>query len=159
MIEKLIAGIFSNMNVVLLVLGVIIGLITGRKGNRSEHLFRWVILLGAGLTGLYTAVMHVFFPAMTAAGIGWQTSPFQYEVGMANLGFGLLCVLAFRASFSFRLAAVIGLTCWLWGDAVGHIHQMIIAHNYSPGNAGVWFWTDVIVPPTLMILLALTRRR
>jgi TM2 domain-containing membrane protein YozV len=86
-------------------------------------------MLGVGVTGIYMGIMHIFFGPMTAANIGWQSSPFQYEVGVANLGFGLLCILAFRASQSFRLAAVTGITCWLWGDAVGHIHQMILAQN------------------------------
>ena len=32
------------------------------------------------------------------------------------------------------------------GAAVGHVHQMITAHNYAPGNAGVMFWSDILLP-------------
>ena len=51
-----------------------------------------------------------------------------------------------RESQSFRLAAAIAGIVWYWGDAVGHVRQMVVANNYAPGNAGPWFWTDVIVP-------------
>jgi hypothetical protein len=43
-----------------------------------------VLLLPIGITGLWAGVSHVFFPATAAAHIGWQVSPFQFEVGMAD---------------------------------------------------------------------------
>ncbi len=157
MIERIIAGFFKNFNLIMLAAGILAGLLTGRAGRRAEQLFRWVILLGAGVGSLYAAGMHIFFGPQTAANIGWGTSPFQYEVGVANLGFGLLCVLAFRASHAFRVAAVTGLACWLWGAALVHLREMAVAHNFAPGNAGVWFWTDVLLPLLLMVLLRLAR--
>ncbi len=153
--DQIIAGFFKNFNLILLAAGIVVGLWTGRPGRRAEQLFRWVILLGAGMVSLYAAGMHIFFGPLAASNIGWETSPFQYEVGVANLGFGLLCVLSFRAGYAFRLAAVMGLTCWLWGNAMGHIRQMIVAGNFAPGNAGPWFWTDVLGPLLLIVLLRL----
>jgi hypothetical protein len=112
-------------------------------------------LVAIGLPGIYTFVMHVFFPAVSAANIGWAMSPFQYEVGIADLTVGVLGVAAFWGNFSFRLAAVVAATLWLGGDAVGHVHQMIAAHNFAPGNAGSWFWTDVLVPLLLVVCTAI----
>jgi hypothetical protein len=80
-------------------------------------------------------------------------SPFQYEVGIADLTVGVLGILAFWGNFSFRLAAAIAGIVWYWGDAVGHVRQMIVADNFAPGNAGSWFWTDVLVPLLLVICL------
>jgi hypothetical protein len=105
------------------------------------------------VVGVYVFLMHAFLPSISAEQIGWQTSPFQYEVAVANLGFGMLCILAFSASYGFRLASVIGISVWLWGDAIGHIRQMIVAKNFSPGNAGPWFWSDVLVPLLLIWLI------
>jgi hypothetical protein len=31
---------------------------------------------------------------------------------------------------------------------------MIVAHNYASGNAGPWFWTDVLVPLLLVVCAA-----
>ena len=121
-------------------------------------LFRWLALFSLGITGLYAFVMHAFFPDFTASVSGWSNSPFQFEVAVANLGFGLLGVLAFSASYGFRVATVIGNLCWLWGDAVEHIYQMIINHNYAIGNAGSWFWTDILVPLILLICIIKMRK-
>lgn len=125
--------------------------------HESEIVYRWVALFGLGFSGIYTFVMHVFYPEFTAQVIGWQTSPFQFEVGMSDLAIGILGILSFRASFGFRLATVIGGLLWLWGDAFGHVLQMISHHNYTLGNAGSWFWMDVIIP--LILLMCILRMK
>jgi hypothetical protein len=126
-------------------------------GNLAEQIFRWVALFGAGIVGIYCFLGHVFAPAQTAAAIGWETSPFQYEVGMANLAVGVLGILAFRKDFSFRLAATIAAVCWLGGDAIGHVREIVVAHNYAPGNAGPWLWSDILIPLMMALTLPLTR--
>lgn len=90
---------------------------------------------------------------MVASFSGWKNSPFQYEVGYASLGFAVVGVVAFRQNVSFRAAAVIGPSLFLWGAAGGHLYQMITAHNYAPGNAAVIFWTDIILPIIAFVLL------
>ena len=52
---------------------------------------------------------------------------------------GVLGLVAFWSDFGFRLVAVIAASIWYGGDAIGHVRQMIVAHNFAPGNAGVWF--------------------
>jgi hypothetical protein len=90
--------------------------------------------------------MHVFFGAMTASFIGWADSPFQAEVGWASLGFAAVGMLAYRRGFDMRLAAILGPALFLWGAAIGHVHEMIAARNFAPGNAGAIFWTDTFGP-------------
>jgi hypothetical protein len=124
-------------------------------GSFAYQLLIWLLLLAVGVQGIYTFVGHVFFPAYSAEHIGWEDSPFQYEVGIADLTVGVLGVLAFWGNFSFRLAAAIAGIVWYWGDAIGHVRQMVVAQNYAPGNAGPWFWTDVIVPLLLVVCLIL----
>jgi hypothetical protein len=101
---------------------------------------------------------HVFFPETAARHIGWETSPFQTEVGMANLGFSALGFLAFRGGLGARAAAVVGSSCFLLGAAAGHIYQMAAAHNFEPGNAGVIFYTDLGLPAIGFVLLWLQYR-
>ena len=83
---------------------------------------------------------------MAARFIGWADSPFQAEVGFASLGFALVGFLAFRGGREVRLAAVLGPAAFLWGAAGGHIYQMVTQHNFAPGNAGIIFWTDILIP-------------
>ena len=88
--------------------------------------------------------------------IGWANSPFQTEVGFASLGFSIVGFLAFRGDRGLRKAAVIGPSIFLLGAAGGHIYQMITAHNFAPGNAGVIFWTDIFLPVIGFVLLWLS---
>ncbi len=150
MISKTIAYLFSHFGLVMFFLAIMATFISGAisKSHKpsTEIFFRWLVLLPVGITGIFAFIMHAFFPDFTAGTIGWQNSPFQYEVAMANLGFGLMGVLSFKASYGFRLATVVGNTCWLWGDAIGHIYQMIAFHDFASGNAGSWFWIDLLAP-------------
>jgi hypothetical protein len=48
---------------------------------------------------------------------------------------------------------------FLLGDAIGHIHQLLKAGNFSPGNGGVPFYTGVICPLLAIVLLLFEKRR
>ena len=93
---------------------------------------------------------------MAAGFIGWAQSPFQAEVGFASLGIGIAGLLAFRAGLPFRVAAYIPPAVFSLGAAGGHVYQMIVAHNYSPGNVGLVLPTDIILPAVGFVLLWLS---
>lgn len=163
--EDAIRLFLGNFSLAMLIAAIALAVVTSavKRGTPSgafgEQLFRWTALLAVGFTGIFTFVGHVFYAESTAAHIGWQTSPFQYEVGIADLLVGVLGVLAFRGNFGFRLATTLATTIWQWGDGVGHVRQMIVAHNYAPGNAGSWFWGDVLIPVVMIVSLILACRR
>lgn len=94
---------------------------------------------------------------MAASFIGCQTSPFQKEVGFASLGFALVGFMAFRRLFDVRLAAVAGVSMFLWGAAGGHIYQIVVHHNFSPGNASITLWADCFLPVIGFALLRFSR--
>lgn len=148
---------FSNFELTMFIVAVIfiiIHLLINRKRlSTAEIIYRWTAFFALGLTGFFTFVMHAIYPDMTAANIGWQPSPFQYEVAIADLGFGLLAFLSVKASYGFRLATVIGIACWLWGNAIGHIHQMIQNNGFTSGNAASWFWMDILLPIIIIICI------
>jgi hypothetical protein len=123
-----------------------------------EALFSYFLLFSIGLANLYNFVLHVFFGKMTAGFIGWADSPFQREVGFASLGFAVVGLLAFKGSFDLRLAAILGPACFLWGAAGVHVYEMISAHNFAPGNAGIIFYSDILVPIVGFMFLWLQRR-
>jgi hypothetical protein len=123
-----------------------------------EDLFAWFLLSSIGVSFLYNFVLHVVFSDTAAKHIGWEPSPFQTEVGMASLGFAAVGFLAFRGGFGLRAAAVVGPACFLLGAAAGHVHQMVVAHNFEPGNAGVILYTDIGVPVIGFVLLWLQHR-
>jgi hypothetical protein len=66
------------------------------RSSRAETVriyLLYFLFIYVGLMGLLTAYAHVFRPAETSASIGWMTSPYEYEVGMADLAIGVLGVL------------------------------------------------------------------
>ncbi len=125
----------------------------------ADTLLAYFCLFVVGFCHLYNFVMHVFFSKMAASFIGWQTSPFQKEVGFASLGFALVGFIAFRRSFDVRLAAVAGVSMFLWGAAGGHIYQIVVHHNFSPGNASITLWSDCFLPVIGFALLRFSRNQ
>lgn len=161
----LIQFVLANFTLTFLVLGFVasgIALMRAPKPLTApvvvEALFSWFLLFSIGVGFLYNFVMHTFFGEMAARFIGWADSPFQLEVGFASLGFAVVGFLAFRRSFDLRLAAVVGPAMFLLGAAGGHIYQMVSAGNFAPGNAGMIFYTDIIVPALGFLFLWLQCR-
>jgi hypothetical protein len=60
------------------------------KGLARERFLKWILLLPTSAGTLWAAVSHLAFPALAAHYIDWQPSPFQFEVGTADLAFGIL---------------------------------------------------------------------
>jgi hypothetical protein len=123
-----------------------------------EALFSYFLLFSIGFSLLYNFVLHTFFGEMAAGFIGWQNSPFQAEVGFASLGFAVVGFLAFRRSFDLRLAAIVGPALFFFLAGVAHVRQIVIAHNYAPGNAGIFLYMDFLVPIIGCLLLVLQYR-
>jgi hypothetical protein len=159
MIGEAIAFVLRDFPAVMLVLALILGPLLRGPETLAASMLSWILLLPIGFTGIWAAIYHLFFPDIAAADIGWQTSPFQFEVGMADLAIGVTACLAFRRTHAFKAAAVIAASISLLGDAVGHIHQMLAAGNFAPGNAGVPFFTDVVCPVLALCLLFATRQQ
>lgn len=158
MINNAIAWFFENTSLIALVAALVLGCIgyarrtKAKRGQLWEPLEFWTLFLFVGLVGVYTFALHCFWPDLAAEGIGWKNSPFQWEVGIANAVVGVLGLLSLKASRQFRSAVVVAVAIWLWGDAVGHVYQMVTAGNFAPGNAGPWFWTDVIGPAVIILI-------
>ena len=155
--------ILSNFTLTMLVLGLIASAIAIARAPRPtrevvvEKLFAYFLLFSIFLSLTYNFVMHVFFGDMAARFIGWAQSPFQAEVGFASLGFAVVGLLAFFGNRGLRIAASVGPAMFLWGAAAGHIYQMVTAHNFEPGNAGIIFWTDIFLPVIGFVFLWLQR--
>jgi hypothetical protein len=138
-----IGSVLGKLGPILFGLALLLGLVSAGPAGRATGLLSWILLLPMGLGSLYAGAMHIGFPEIAARFIGWEPSPFQFEVGVANVAVGATSLLAFRASRSFRRPAVVTGAVWLFGDAVGHVEQILNAANFAPGNAGPysgWMW-------------------
>ena len=111
-----------------------------------------------GVMGVFTAYAHVFRPMQTSASIGWTTSPYEYEVGMADLTVGVLGILCLWFRGNFWLATAIANAVWLLGDAIGHLREVTLHNNHAANNSGIFLYAEIITP-LLILFLALYNHR
>ncbi|MFO1109240.1 MAG: DUF6790 family protein [Bradyrhizobium sp.] len=162
MIKAFIVFVLSNYSLTFLVIGLIFAFVAIFQATKPltqaivvEKLLAWHVFWAIGVCYLYNFVMHGFFGKMSAAFIGWADSPFQFEVATASLGFAVVGFMAAFRSFDLRLAAIVGPGLFTLGAAAGHVYQMVTEHNFAPGNAGVIFYMDIVIPLFGLLLLCL----
>jgi hypothetical protein len=158
MMADAIAFVLRNLPVFLFIAALALAAARTSGAPIADRLLAWILLLPIGVTGLWAAVFHLVFSQMAAADIGWEVSPFQFEVGVADLAIGATACLSFWRSLDFKAAAVMASSIFLIGDAIGHVKQMIVAGNFAPGNAGVPFFSDIAFPLLAIVLLMIVRR-
>ncbi|KZB88286.1 DUF6790 family protein [Amycolatopsis regifaucium] len=136
--------------------------IHARRATSSEERLeiwqRWWAIGAFGCGSLWMTIAFLAFPDVMATAIGFDRTPFMFEIAFANLG---LAVMGFRAaSASARERVTIGLGggMFLWGAAIGHVHQWIAGGDHAPGNTGGVLVDDILIP-AVMIILALRSRR
>jgi hypothetical protein len=127
------------------------------KGKIVEVILLYILVFFVGVGGILGAIAHTWWARETAIRIGWQPgSPFQFEMGMANLAFGVLGILCIWKRGEFWTATGIGVSVLLVGCVYGHVRDMIVHQNYAPYNAGVGiFFFDGVIPLIILILLVL----
>lgn len=127
--------------------------------HRVEVFLGYLLLFSMGIMSLLAAYAHVFMGPETAKMIGWESgSPFQFEMGMANLSYGVLGVLAFWIRGRFWDASIIGWSILLLGCFVGHVMNYYAYHNMALYNIGpaIWFY-DLFLPLMMLAMLCYLR--
>jgi hypothetical protein len=152
-VQAAIVFLLSEFSLTFLVLGLLFSAVAIARAPKPvgralvvEKLLSWHVFFVIGVLYFYNFVCHVFFGEMSARFIGWADSPFQFEVGTASLGFSVIGFLAAFRSFDLRLAAILSSGIFMLGAAVGHAYQMVTTHNFAPGNAGLFFYLDILIP-------------
>jgi hypothetical protein len=127
-------------------------------GNLGRIFLSYLLPISVGLGGLVGFIGHTMRADEVARSIGWPTgNPFQFEVAMTNLAFGVLGLLCIRFRNGFWTATIIGYGIFLEGAAYVHIHEILEAGNWSINNAGPILVADVLFPLFLLFLLGLSK--
>ena len=132
----------------------------------SRVLLMYWLGIAIGIGSIFGAAFHVFDAKEIAEQIGFDKgwSPegagaFQFENAMGDLAIGAAALLCFWIRDpKFWLAVIIIATIQFWGDAYGHIHQMIEYDNHEPDNTGAILWLDILNPVILIVLYFLAFR-
>ena len=126
---------------------------TKNREKIVEIFLSYLLLFNVGLMGLLAFVSHIFYPDATAKAIGWGTgSPFQFEIGMANLALGVAGVLCFWLRGSFWFATILITSILFIGCFVGHLIEYQKG-NTAPYNIGPLVWIGDLFIPLLLVIL------
>lgn len=127
--------------------------------NILEIVLLYFFVFQVGFMGLLAGLGHIFNGPETAKMIGWLPgSPFQYEVGVMNLGISVLGFLCIWFRREFWLATSIIYLVIMFGCGVGHIREMLLKGNLAPYNAGPGIiMGDMVIPLLIFVLLIIYR--
>jgi hypothetical protein len=108
---------------------------TKTRTQQIELFMIYLLAISVGANGLGGAFGHLFYADVVAEAIGWQAgSPFQLEMGFANLTLGILGILAVGRRDGFRTATIIATIVIGFGATSVHLHDIIAHGNLSAGN-------------------------
>lgn len=103
-----------------------------------------VTVTTVGLVGILAFVRHVVFFRSDAERLGWQTDrpDWMFEVGFANLAFGLMGCWAGLATMDLKLCGVVlgGYGLYLFQAAMLHLYRYLTDERRSPAR----LWRSVI---------------
>ncbi|NKX17040.1 hypothetical protein HGG75_22545 [Ochrobactrum pseudogrignonense] len=74
-----------------------------KRDHTGTRQLSWLLLLAVGIDGVWAGIFHVF-SAIASAQIGWSPSPFETEIGIADLAMGVVAITAFWCSRGFKCA-------------------------------------------------------
>lgn len=160
-VDEAIKAVFSNFFVVLLIVAIIVWIAKLRRArvrrrpiNGAYVLWGELLFYVYGLASIYSGLFHAYAGDMIAASIGWKSSPFQYELGWFEIGYGLTALLSLWRGYQFRFAMTLPYSIFLLAAAAQHINEIQHQHNYAPNNAGLILWLGDIAIPLVMLVLA-----
>lgn len=122
----------------------------------STNLLFYQLVITITLTGISGFVGHAIKSDRIAEFIGWEKgSPFQKELGYAELGYGIAGILCIWMSKEFWLATIVIFSPLFFGATIVHIKEMLKSRNFKPGNSFIVL-PDLIIPISLVVLYALS---
>lgn len=158
MIATAIQFVLEHVPVILFLLALAIPLIRRHHGPLAPQLLAWMLLLAVGVSYIWAGIFHVFFPGLASAQIGWQPSPFEFEIGVADIAIGLVAVASFWRGLEFKAAVVWYIVLFSIGVAIGHFRQAYEAHDYASDNFGLLLLITLIQIVLLPLLLRMSRK-
>jgi mannitol-specific phosphotransferase system IIBC component len=107
-----------------------------------------------GINGISAFYAHAFRADETARAIGWPIgSPFQFEIAITNLTFGILGMLCLWIRGTFWYAVGLAQAIFGLGAAYGHIVQMVVHKDFAPENSGIFLYSEIALSLILLGLL------
>lgn len=158
MIRNTIEFILSNLPAILFVAAFVLAAVTTSPTYFPARLLGW-LLLSVGIAYTWAGFFHIVFPHIAASSIGWDVSPFQFEIGVADAAIGIVAIVCFWRPLDFKGPVVGYLSLFSIGVAYGHFREAIYAGNTSKDNFGLLLVITLIHAVLLPALYVLARRK
>jgi hypothetical protein len=150
--------ILSHIPVIMFIAALAVALLVKQPSYFPARLLCWMLLLSVGVEETWAGFFHVFFARIAAASIGWEVSPFQFEIGVADMAIGLTAIASFWRPLPFKAATVLYVTLFYAGVAIGHVREAVAAGNFSGNNFGLLLLITVVKVFLLPALYVLVRK-
>jgi hypothetical protein len=156
-----IAAVLSNLGAILIVVALVVAAARVARErarrvpvNGADVYWQELLFYAVGVSFIYVGLIHAFFQELASKDIGWAPSPFEYELGFAEVGLGIVALLSRWRGFDMRLAVTIVFAVFSFAAAAQHIYYIVCCGNMHPGNAGIVLWVDDIALPLVLVFLA-----
>ncbi|MEV0251798.1 DUF6790 family protein [Nocardia sp. NPDC050712] len=119
---------------------------------------RWWAVVALGFGSLWMTFAFLTVPEVMATAIGFDSTPFQFEIAFANLGLAVLGFRAVSATARERITIGLGAGMFLWGALIGHVYQWFANGDHAPGNTGGVLVCDLLLPAVMIVLARRAQR-
>jgi hypothetical protein len=144
-----IGGLLPFIGVILFVIFTIIQFASGAGEDWRSTLVTNAVVYMIGWAGIGAGISHLFFGRRISKTIGFQKSPYELEVGFADLAMGVVGVIAAGFSPDYWLAIILVSSIFRIGCGIGHIRSMIQDRNFAINNTAILF-VNFVVPAFLL---------
>jgi len=157
-ISAILHAVLSNLGVLLVIVAIIVGYTRLRRGgtagtsSSADVYWQELLFYGVGIGMIWFGIIHAFFQQLASKNIGWEPSPFEFELGFAEIGLGIVALLS-RRSFDLRVGVTVMFAVLAFAAAAQHIYFIVCCGNMHPGNAGLTLWFGDIIFPLALVAL------
>ena len=149
--------VLTHIPVIMFIAALLVAASKKHPAYFPARLLAWLLLLSVGVEETWSGLFHVFFAKIAASSIGWEVSPFQFEIGVADIAIGVTAIASFWRSATFKAATVCYVTLFYAGVAIGHFREAITANDYSGNNFGSLLLITVVkvfLLPALYLMMS-----
>lgn len=147
--RHLIGGLLPFIGVLLFIVATSLQFAGGVRDDWGSVLVANAVVYMIGWAGIGAGISHIFFGGRISRTIGFDKSPYELEVGFADLAFGVAGVVAASFSTDYWLAVILMSSIYRVGCGFGHIRSIVRERNYAINNTAILF-VNFVVPAFLV---------
>lgn len=147
--RHLLGGLLPFIGVILFVVATLAQFAGGAGEGWGPTLVANAVVYMIGWSGIGAGISHIFFGGRISRTIGFDKSPYELEVGFADLAYGIAGVIAAHFSPDYWFAVILISSIYRVGCGIGHIRSIVRDKNYAINNTAILF-VNFVVPAFLL---------